>query len=79
MGHPLFNDERYGGHLILKGTTFTNTSSLSIIALRRCRDKRYAKTLGFVHPTTKEMMRFDTELPQDFQDCIEKWRLLKIS
>jgi hypothetical protein len=33
MGHPLFNDERYGGHLILKGTTFTNTSSLSIIAL----------------------------------------------
>jgi 23S rRNA pseudouridine1911/1915/1917 synthase len=37
-------------------------------------DRPYAKTLGFVHPTTGEMMRFDTELPQDFQDCIEKWR-----
>jgi 23S rRNA pseudouridine1911/1915/1917 synthase len=33
----------------------------------------HAKTLGFVHPTTKELMRFDTELPQDFKDCVDKW------
>jgi 23S rRNA pseudouridine1911/1915/1917 synthase len=39
----------------------------------------YAKTLGFVHPTTAEMKRFDTELPQDFQDCIEKWKALIFS
>jgi 23S rRNA pseudouridine1911/1915/1917 synthase len=61
----------------LKGTTLPNTSNLLIIALKRYQDKHYTqKTLGFVHPTTKEMMRFDTELPQDFQDCIENERLL---
>jgi 23S rRNA pseudouridine1911/1915/1917 synthase len=38
------------------------------------RQALHAKTLGFVHPATGEMMRFDTELPQDMQDCIEKWR-----
>ncbi len=75
LGHPLFNDERYGGHLILKGTTFTKYKQF----IENCfkvlpRQALHAKTLGFVHPTTGEMMRFNTELPQDFQDCIEKWR-----
>jgi 23S rRNA pseudouridine1911/1915/1917 synthase len=70
--HPLFNDERYGGHLILKGTTFTKYKQFIDNVSKRYQDKRYTKTLGFVHPTT--VMRFDTELPQDLQDCIEKWR-----
>jgi RluA family pseudouridine synthase len=75
IGHTLFNDERYGGHLILKGTTFTKYKQFIDNCFKVLpRQALHAKTLGFVHPTTGEMMRFDTELPQDFQDCIEKWR-----
>ncbi|CAA9202180.1 Ribosomal large subunit pseudouridine synthase D [Flavobacterium bizetiae] len=75
IGHPLFNDERYGGHLILKGTTFTKYKQFIDNCFKALpRQALHAKTLGFVHPATGEMMRFDTELPQDFQDCIEKWR-----
>jgi len=75
IGHPLFNDERYGGHLILKGTTFTKYKQF----VENCfkilpRQALHAKTLGFEHPTTKEYMRFDTEVPKDTKDCIEKWR-----
>ena len=75
IGHPLFNDERYGGHLILKGTTFTKYKQFIDNCFKALpRQALHAKTLGFVHPTTGELMRFDTEIPQDFQDCIEKWR-----
>ena len=75
IGHTLFNDERYGGHLILKGTTFTKYKQFIDNCFKVLpRQALHAKTLGFVHPTTGEMMRFDTDLPQDFQDCIEKWR-----
>lgn len=73
--HSLFNDERYGGNLILKGTTFTKYKQF----VENCfkilpRQALHAKTLGFQHPVTKEFMRFDTELPEDMQICIEKWR-----
>ena len=75
IGHTLFNDERYGGHLILKGTTFTKYKQFIDNCFKTLpRQALHAKTLGFVHPTTGEMMRFDTELPQDMQDVIEKWR-----
>ncbi|MFT5964946.1 MAG: 23S rRNA pseudouridine1911/1915/1917 synthase [Flavobacterium sp.] len=75
IGHPLFNDERYGGHLILKGTTFTKYKQFIDNCFKILpRQALHAKTLGFVHPTTGDMKRFDTELPRDFQDCIEKWR-----
>lgn len=75
IGHTLFNDERYGGNLILKGTTFTKYKQFIDNCFKILpRQALHAKTLGFVHPTTGEMMRFDTELPQDMQDCIEKWR-----
>ena len=75
IGHPLFNDARYGGDLILKGTTFTKYKQFIDNCFKVLpRQALHAKTLGFVHPTTGEMMRFDTELPQDMQDCIEKWR-----
>lgn len=75
IGHPLFNDERYGGNIILKGTTFTKYKQF----VENCfkilpRQALHAKTLGFEHPVTKEYMRFDTEIPQDMTDCILKWR-----
>ncbi|HOZ75491.1 MAG TPA: RluA family pseudouridine synthase [Flavobacterium sp.] len=75
IGHPLFNDERYGGHLILKGTTFTKYKQFIDNCFKILpRQALHAKTLGFVHPTTGEMMRFDTELPDDMKEVIEKWR-----
>jgi 23S rRNA pseudouridine1911/1915/1917 synthase len=75
IGHTLFNDERYGGHLILKGTTFTKYKQFIDNCFKALpRQALHAKTLGFLHPTTGEMMCFDTQLPQDMQDCIEKWR-----
>ena len=75
IGHTLFNDERYGGDLILKGTTFTKYKQFIDNCFKILpRQALHAKTLGFVHPTTKEYMRFNTELPQDMTDSIEKWR-----
>jgi 23S rRNA pseudouridine1911/1915/1917 synthase len=76
LGHPLFNDERYGGHLILKGTTFTKYKQF----VENCfkilpRQALHAKTLGFEHPDTGEFMRFDTQIPVDMENCIEKWRI----
>lgn len=76
IGHPLFNDARYGGDLILKGTTFTKYKQFIDNCFKILpRQALHAKTLGFVHPTTGEMMRFDTELPDDMKLLIEKWRL----
>lgn len=75
IGHTLFNDERYGGNLILKGTTFTKYKQFIDNCFKTLpRQALHAKTLGFVHPTTQEYMRFDTEIPKDMADCIEKWR-----
>ncbi len=75
IGHTLFNDERYGGHLILKGTTFTKYKQFIDNCFKTLpRQALHAKTLGIIHPTTGEMMRFDTDLPQDMQEVIEKWR-----
>jgi len=75
LGHTLFNDERYGGERILKGTTFTKYKQF----VENCfkilpRQALHAKTLGFTHPKTGKFMRFDSEIPQDMQQCIEKWR-----
>ena len=75
IGHTLFNDERYGGNLILKGTTFTKYKQFIDNCFKTLpRQALHAKTLGFIHPTTNEFMRFDTDLPKDMADCIEKWR-----
>ncbi len=75
LGHTLFNDERYGGNLILKGTTFTKYKQFVDNCFKILpRQALHAKTLGFVHPTTGEMMRFNTDLPEDMRLCIEKWR-----
>jgi 23S rRNA pseudouridine1911/1915/1917 synthase len=75
IGHTLFNDERYGGNLILKGTTFTKYKQFIDNCFKVLpRQALHAKTLGFQHPTTKEFMSFDTELPDDMKECIAKWR-----
>ena len=75
IGHTLFNDERYGGNEVLKGTTFTKYKQF----VHNCfkvlpRQALHAKTLGFTHPTTGEFMQFNSEVPQDILDCLEKWR-----
>ncbi len=73
-GHHLFNDERYGGDRVLRGTTFTKYKQF----VENCfaimpRQALHAQSLGFVHPRTKEEMYFESELPADFQALIAKW------
>lgn len=75
IGHTLFNDERYGGDRILKGTTFTKYKQFVENAFKILpRQALHAKTLGFVHPKTGKNMRFDSELPEDMAACIAKWQ-----
>jgi 23S rRNA pseudouridine1911/1915/1917 synthase len=75
IGHTLFNDSRYGGDLILKGTTFTKYKQFVENCFRLLpRQALHAKTLGFKHPVTGEMLRFNSEIPADMQAVIEKWR-----
>jgi 23S rRNA pseudouridine1911/1915/1917 synthase len=74
IGHPLFNDATYGGNQIHKGTTFSKYKQF----VENCfkimpRQALHAKTLGFIHPGTKKFMQFDSELPDDFREVIEKW------
>ena len=74
MGHTLFNDDRYGGDSILKGTTFTKYKQFVENCFKLLpRQALHAKTLGFIHPKTGKFMQFDSEIPKDFQSCIEKW------
>jgi 23S rRNA pseudouridine1911/1915/1917 synthase len=74
IGHPLFNDQTYGGDQILRGTVFTKYKQF----VQNCftilpRQALHAKSLGFNHPSTGEWMAFDTSLPDDMQHVIEKW------
>ncbi|MGE4586020.1 MAG: RluA family pseudouridine synthase [Mangrovibacterium sp.] len=75
LGHPVFNDDTYGGAKILWGTTFPKYRQF----VQNCfkilpRQALHAKTLGFMHPVTGEEMLFDSELPADMQEVIERWR-----
>jgi 23S rRNA pseudouridine1911/1915/1917 synthase len=75
IGHPLFNDERYGGDRILKGTTFTKYKQFVDNCFKILpRQALHAKTLGFEQPVTKKFIRFNSELPEDMTLCLEKWR-----
>ncbi|MCP9612600.1 RluA family pseudouridine synthase [Coprobacter tertius] len=75
IGHPLFNDARYGGNEILKGTTFTKYKQFVNNCFSICpRQALHARTLGFVHPKTGKEMFFDSEIPEDMGQLIEKWR-----
>ncbi len=75
IGHTLFNDERYGGDAVLKGTKFTKYKQF----VENCfkvlpRQALHAKTLGFEHPVTGEWKSFNSEIPEDMEACFEKWR-----
>ncbi|MGQ7867981.1 RluA family pseudouridine synthase [Sunxiuqinia sp. sy24] len=75
LGHPLFNDDTYGGNQVLRGTTFAKYKQF----VHNCfkilpRQALHAKTLGFVHPVTGEEMLFNSDLPEDMSQAIEKWR-----
>ncbi len=74
IGHPLFNDVTYGGDKILKGTVFSKYKQF----VQNCfklmpRQTLHAKSLGFIHPTTKKYIEFDSDLPEDFTALIDKW------
>lgn len=74
LGHPLFNDEMYGGNEVMKGTVFSKYKQF----VENCfkiipRQALHAKSLGFVHPATGKKMFFESELPADFVEVIEKW------
>ena len=75
IGHTLFNDNRYGGDKILKGTVFTKYKQFVHNAFKVLpRHALHARSLGFVHPETGEELHFDSKLPEDMQQCIDKWR-----
>ncbi len=75
IGHPLFNDAEYGGNQILKGTTSGKYKQFVSNCFQCCpRQALHAKTLGFTHPETGKRMAFDSPLPDDMQQLIEKWR-----
>ena len=75
IGHTLFNDERYGGSAILKGTTFSKYKQFVDNCFKVLpRQALHAKTLGFIHPTTNEFMRFEAPIPEDMEACLYKWR-----
>lgn len=74
-GHPLFNDETYGGNYILKGTTFAKYKQFIDNCFKILpRQALHAKSLGFKHPITEKELFFNSELPSDMQTVIEKWR-----
>ena len=75
IGHVLFDDERYGGHEILKGTHFSKYKQFVNNCFDTCpRQALHAMTLGFVHPATGEEMYFTSEMPEDMTLLIDKWR-----
>lgn len=74
LHHPIFNDETYGGNEVVKGTMFTKYKQF----VENCfkvipRQALHAKTLGFVHPATHKFIQFDSELPTDFVEVLDKW------
>ncbi|WP_050813282.1 RluA family pseudouridine synthase [Aquimarina agarivorans] len=75
IGHTLFNDERYGGDKILKGTTFTKYKQFVDNCFKVLpRQALHARTLGFIHPTTGKELFFEAPIPNDIEACIERWR-----
>lgn len=75
IGHTLFNDERYGGNEILKGTHFSKYKQFVQNCFTICpRQALHAQTLGFIHPRTGQEMMFDAPLPDDMEQLVEKWR-----
>jgi 23S rRNA pseudouridine1911/1915/1917 synthase len=74
LGHPIFNDETYGGNKVIKGTVFTKYKQFVDNCFKIIpRQALHAKTLGFIHPVTKKFIQFDSALPDDFKEVMEKW------
>jgi 23S rRNA pseudouridine1911/1915/1917 synthase len=79
IGHPLFNDSKYGGNEILKGTTFTKYKQFVLNCFKLMpRQALHAKSLGFVHPSTRKSIFFDSDIPDDLKAVIEKWRTYSV-
>ena len=75
IGHPLFNDDFYGGDRIVKGTVFAKYKQFVDNCFQLCkRQALHARTLGFIHPETEKEMFFESPLPKDIEAVIEKWR-----
>ena len=75
IGHPLFNDERYGGAEIRKGTIYSKYRQFIKNCFEICpRQALHAKTLGFEHPVTKKWLQFDSVVPEDMTALLDKWR-----
>ena len=75
IGHPLFNDDFYGGDKIVKGTVFTKYKQFVDNCFTICkRQALHAKELGCIHPITRKPMHFESDLPTDIQQVIDKWR-----
>jgi len=75
IGHPLFNDDTYGGDRIVKGTVYSKYKQFVDNCFSVCpRHALHAKTLGFSHPSTKKPVLFESELAADMKEVIEKWR-----
>ncbi|NEM99581.1 RluA family pseudouridine synthase [Pontibacter burrus] len=76
IGHPLFSDTTYGGDKILYGTPNGSYKAFVDNALKLMpRQALHAKSLGFIHPITKQQLQFNSELPEDFTAVLEKWEL----
>ena len=74
LGHPLFSDTKYGGNKIIKGTVFTRYKQFVENCFKLIpRQALHAKTLGFIHPMTGKQVNFDSELPEDFGQVLDKW------
>lgn len=75
IGHPLFNDTDYGGSEILKGTTFSKYKQFVDNCFKILpRQALHAKELGFTHPGTGQWMQFNSDLPDDMEQVIRRWR-----
>lgn len=75
IGHPLFNDDFYGGDRIVKGTIYTKYKQFVENCFSVCpRQALHAKELGFIHPVTGKEMFFESPVPEDISLVIEKWR-----
>ncbi len=76
IGHPLFNDARYGGDMIIRGNPSSSYRAFVENCFKVCpRQALHARTLGFVHPVTGKEMFFTSEIPDDMKSLIEKWRI----
>ena len=76
IGHTLFNDDRYGGDKILKGTVYTKYKQFVDNCFKLLpRQALHAKTLSFIHPKSNQKISFDSQIPDDMNSVINKWRL----